>query len=69
MMINHAALEKMGRAVKEYGLKATCKGFDVTHDVGVGPFAWQLGLSHIFIPSIQGFYPMYVVVFIFQFSL
>jgi hypothetical protein len=56
MMINHAALEKMGRAVKAYGLKATCKGFDVTHDVGVGPFAWQLGLNHIFIPGIKGFF-------------
>ena len=54
MMINHAALEKMRHAVRQYGLKATCNGFTVTHDVGVGPFVWQLGLNHIFIPGIQG---------------
>ena len=61
MMINHAALEKMGRAVRAYGLKATCRGFDVTHDVGVGPFAWQLGLNHIFIPAIQGSFRLWII--------
>lgn len=40
MMINHAALEKMKVAAASYGVKATCNGFTVTHDVGMGPFAW-----------------------------
>jgi len=54
MMLNHAALEKIKLASSEYGLKSICKGFVVTHDVGVGPFAWQLGLNHIYIPGVKG---------------
>lgn len=54
MMLNHAALKKMKNAVSNYGIKGSCHGFGITHDVGVGPFAWQLGLNHIFIPGIQG---------------
>jgi len=52
MMINHAALTIIGRVAAQYGLRSVCKAFDVTHDVGMGPFAWMLGLNHITIPGL-----------------
>lgn len=52
MILNHAALERMKVASGNYGLSQTCKNFDVTHDVGMGPHAWMFGLYHIQIPHL-----------------
>jgi len=53
MMINHAALTIIGRTAAQYGLRSVCKAFDVTHDVGMGPLAWMLGLNHLTIPGLN----------------
>jgi hypothetical protein len=52
-MLNHKLLERMGVASAAYGLKDTCAGFDVTHDVGLGIFAWMFGPYHIKIPNTE----------------
>eukprot|EP01034_Spumella_vulgaris_P025000 gene25000-31403_t len=52
MVLNHAALDRLKFGAKEYGLMQTCTNFDVTHDVGMGPYAWMFGFYHIHIPHI-----------------
>lgn len=52
MVLNHAALERMKVASSSYGLAETCKNFEVTHDVGMGPYAWLFGLYHLPIPHL-----------------
>ena len=52
MMLNRAALKVLARYSKHYGLRQTCKAFDVTHDVGMGPFVWLLGMNHLAIPGL-----------------
>jgi hypothetical protein len=34
-------------------LQATCTGFDVSQDVGMGVYAWANGLSNIYIPGVE----------------
>ena len=46
MVLNHAAMERMKVAAMSYGFTETCKNFDITHDVGMGPFAWMFGFYH-----------------------
>jgi hypothetical protein len=53
LMLNAAALSLMKSSVANYGVMATCKGFDVTHDVGVGVYAWLFGLYHVQIPHLE----------------
>ncbi len=36
MMLNHAAIERLKHASAQYGLRDTCRHFDVMHDVGMG---------------------------------
>eukprot|EP01032_Pedospumella_encystans_P014735 gene14735-16900_t len=50
-MLNHLLLAKMAVGAAAYGLQDTCKGFDVTHDVGLGVYAWMYGAYHITIPQ------------------
>lgn len=52
MMLNSAALRVLAAPSANYGLKKMCRAFDVTHDVGMGPYAWMLGLNHIVIPGL-----------------
>lgn len=53
MMLNHAALERMKVPSASYGLRDTCKHFDLTHDIGVGVYAWLLELNHIQFPRVE----------------
>lgn len=53
-MLNHLLLAKMAVGAAAYGLQDTCKGFDVTHDVGLGVYAWMHGAYHIRIPQTNG---------------
>ena len=52
-MLNHAALERMRAGSAAYGLTDTCNTFVVTHDVGVGPYAWMYQLYHIQMPGVE----------------
>ena len=51
VMLNHVLLNKMSSAVSSYGIKDTCRNFDVTHDIGLGIFAWLFQSIHIHMPS------------------
>lgn len=53
MVLNQAALQLMRASVAAYGMQGTCKAFDVTHDVGVGVWAWLFGLYHVQIPHLE----------------
>ncbi len=53
LVLNAAALALMKTSVAAYGVQATCKGFDVTHDIGVGVLAWMLGMYHVQIPGLE----------------
>jgi len=53
-MLNHALLARMGAGAAAYGLRDTCRVFDVTHDVGLGIYAWLYGASHIHMPATNG---------------
>lgn len=53
IMLNKAALLKMRKALKSYGLKDTCSKFYVTHDVGLEVFVWLFSLYHIELPETQ----------------
>lgn len=50
-MLNHALLQRMGASTAAYGIRDTCQAFDVTHDVGLGIFAWMHGAYHIQMPQ------------------
>ena len=50
-MLNHALLRRMAAGTAAYAIKDTCKAFDVTHDIGLGVFAWMLGALHLQMPS------------------
>lgn len=52
MLFNKAAMEKMAIASAAFGLRDTCRAFDVTHDVGVEAYVWLFGVYHIYIPGI-----------------
>ena len=52
-MMNRAALLRLRSSAASYGIMQTCKAFRVTHDVGMGPFVWSMGLNHIYIPGLQ----------------
>lgn len=54
LMLNRAALLKLQTPVAHYAVKDTCKGFDVTHDVGFGVLAWMIGAYHIKMPRVEG---------------
>jgi hypothetical protein len=53
LILNAAALKLMKNSVANYGVAATCKGFDVTHDIGVAVYAWLFGLYHVQIPHLE----------------
>lgn len=42
--INHAAMERVKVGFANYGTMEMCLNFDVTHDVGMGPFFWMYQL-------------------------
>lgn len=54
MMVNHRALESMRVAVAHGGVADTCMAFDVTHDVGMGPFFWLFEPYHLQMPHTEG---------------
>ena len=53
LMLNHLALQRMKASFAAYGVRDTCRAFDVTHDVGFGVFAWMFGLYHVQIPQVR----------------
>lgn len=53
LMLNHWALEKMRVAAASYGVRDTCREFDVTHDVGFGVFVWLFELLHVRLPKTE----------------
>jgi hypothetical protein len=53
MMLNKKALEQLALSSKSYGLMQTCLAFDVSQDVGIGPYAWMMQLEHIHFPRIN----------------
>jgi hypothetical protein len=53
MMLNKKAMERLTVSSKNYGLMKTCTEFDVSQDVGIGPYAWMMGLEHIYFPGVN----------------
>jgi hypothetical protein len=54
LMMNRAALERLKIPSQSYGLRDTCRSFDVTHDIGVGVYAWLIGAYHVMMPGMFG---------------
>lgn len=53
VMVNRQALVLMAVAFANHGVTDICQGFDVTHDVGLGPLFWMFELYHIKIPHVN----------------
>ncbi len=53
LMMNRAAMALIRDSVANYGVTATCRNFDVTHDVGFAVYAWLFGFNHLQIPHLE----------------
>lgn len=53
IMFNRKAMERMAVSSSAYGLTATCAAFDVSQDVGLGPYVWIMQLVHIMWPGVE----------------
>lgn len=53
VVLNAAALALLKTPVAAYGTQATCKAFDVTHDIGLGLLGWLYGMYHLQIPGAE----------------
>lgn len=53
IILNRAALERMRIPSAAYGLRDTCRSFDLSQDVGIEVYSWLLELYHVQLPSVE----------------